>query len=218
MSGYLTLFGSLAAIVLAIYLLKRFGPKPPPTLFSAAFSGDLQFVQTAMANGTDVNSVMWPWTALDYACRGGHLEIVKVLLASGASFEAEHRFNMWPPLQSAAQNGHAEIIDVLVNAGADRFTVSGEGWTLLHTAARFGHASAVETLLKLGLNKNAVTELKDTALHLAAWGGHESVVQLLLRAGARPGERNIDGFTPADIAASRKHAAAVDAFTKHIVS
>ena len=46
-----------------------------------------------------------------YACAGGHVEAVKVLLAHGANVE-DHNENGHPPLMEAASAGHVAVAKV----------------------------------------------------------------------------------------------------------
>ena len=54
----------------------------------------------------------------DAASEGGHLEIVKVLLAAGARVDAVDDCTEDTPLNLASYWGHLEIVDVLLAAGA----------------------------------------------------------------------------------------------------
>lgn len=55
-------------------------------------------------------------TALTYACAGGFVDIVKVLLNEGANIE-DHNENGHTPLMEAASAGHVEVARVLLDHG-----------------------------------------------------------------------------------------------------
>ena len=57
------------------------------------------------------------WTPLDSAARGGHLEIVKLLLEKGAGIMVQDGDST--PLRSAANSGHQEAVKLLLEKGAD---------------------------------------------------------------------------------------------------
>eukprot|EP01119_Soliformovum_irregulare_P007355 TRINITY_DN19762_c0_g1_i1.p1 TRINITY_DN19762_c0_g1~~TRINITY_DN19762_c0_g1_i1.p1 ORF type:complete len:258 (-),score=38.51 TRINITY_DN19762_c0_g1_i1:210-983(-) len=58
-------------------------------------------------------------TALHYASRSGHLNVVKVLLDHGAKINAVEAEN-WTPLYYAVNCGHKEIVQFLLDSGADQ--------------------------------------------------------------------------------------------------
>lgn len=64
-------------------------------------------------------------TALTYACAGGFVDIVKVLLKAGANIE-DHNENGHTPLMEAASAGHVEVARVLLEYGAGINTHSNE--------------------------------------------------------------------------------------------
>jgi len=108
------------------------------------------------------------------AARGGHLEIVKELLAAGADVHAEDD----AALRRAAHNGHLEIVKELLAAGAD---VHAEDDAALRRAAEYGRLEVVKELLSAGADVHA---WDDCALRWAARNGHLEVVKDLLAAGA----------------------------------
>ena len=70
----------------------------------------------------------WPRagnTALTYACAGGFVDVVKVLLKEGANIE-DHNENGHTPLMEAASAGHVEVARVLLEYGAGINTHSNE--------------------------------------------------------------------------------------------
>lgn len=64
-------------------------------------------------------------TALTYACAGGFIDVVKVLLKEGANIE-DHNENGHTPLMEAASAGHVEVARVLLEYGAGINTHSNE--------------------------------------------------------------------------------------------
>jgi ankyrin repeat protein len=95
-------------------------------LHSAADKGDLESVQQAIARGQRLSGFdEIGKTPLHYAAAGGHIEIVKALLAAGANVNAnDPRVNGNTPLASIAGNCSLEMAELLVRAGADP-TIAG---------------------------------------------------------------------------------------------
>lgn len=122
-------------------------------------------------------------TALQYAVTYGHADAVAMLLRRGASVNALDRDSRNCPLWLAINNQNdASVLTRLIGAGA------------------------------------RVNELTDaspgcpTALHLAARDGFAGAVRVLLEAGADATVRNVDGKTPAELAADRQQDSAVAVF------
>lgn len=102
-------------------------------------------------------------TALNIACRTGHVEVVRLLLGYRQSDET----------------GRRRQIGVDVNH-ADR-----DGWTPLRSASWGGHTEVVRLLIG---QQGCAIDLADkegrTALRAAAWSGHEDILRILIEAGA----------------------------------
>jgi ankyrin repeat protein len=82
-------------------------------------------------------------TALVSACRGGHDQVVKLLLGAGAdpNVFAEH-----PALGLACLKGHSEVARMLIQAGADTTALDYLHRTPLVLATEGGHAACVALL------------------------------------------------------------------------
>ncbi len=88
----------------------------------------IQQANLVLAN-TPCSSIVFPIlagnTALTYACAGGFLDVVKVLLKEGANIE-DHNENGHTPLMEAASAGHVDVARVLLEYGAGINTHSNE--------------------------------------------------------------------------------------------
>ena len=116
-------------------------------------------------------------------------------------------------LGGAAKGGHERLCAALLARGADVNGTSGEDRaTPLMQAVRGssapGSRATIELLLREGANARLANRYATLPLHAAAWvGASVDTVLLLLRAGA-PADihaKNEFGFTPAKIAADRRH-------------
>uniref|UniRef100_A0AAY4B0I7 K Homology domain-containing protein n=1 Tax=Denticeps clupeoides TaxID=299321 RepID=A0AAY4B0I7_9TELE len=124
-------------------------------------------------------------TALTYACAGGFLDVVKVLLKEGANIE-DHNENGHTPLMEAASAGHVEVARVLLEYGAGINTHSNEFKESALTLACYkGHLDMVRFLLEAGADQEHKTDEMHTALMEACMDGHVEVARLLLDSGAQ---------------------------------
>jgi len=111
-------------------------------------------------------------TAVGYAVLGGHLEILRLLVDSGADV------NIGDPILSASTKGETELVIVLLNAGANPNSEK-QGRTALMEAARIGNTKIVEALLEFGADKNARTKRGITAQDIAYINKHYDIVRLI---------------------------------------
>eukprot|EP00445_Apocalathium_hangoei_P066333 CAMPEP_0204114978 /NCGR_PEP_ID=MMETSP0361-20130328/4570_1 /ASSEMBLY_ACC=CAM_ASM_000343 /TAXON_ID=268821 /ORGANISM="Scrippsiella Hangoei, Strain SHTV-5" /LENGTH=215 /DNA_ID=CAMNT_0051065587 /DNA_START=55 /DNA_END=702 /DNA_ORIENTATION=+ len=89
-------------------------------LMNAAHEGVFEKVLALIQKGPcDINSKdSFGWTALRYAARNNHSEVVSLLIDNGADVNLASKTGR-TPLSSAAANGHEKICEMLVEAGAD---------------------------------------------------------------------------------------------------
>ena len=127
---------------------------------------------------------------LSLACQYGHVEVARLLLASGAKVlpNSEGLY----PQHFAAKAGHEEICRLLVDHSidgggkdrADKYNL----WTPLHHAAVGGearHLACIKVLVGAGCDVNVPDEYGKSAGWYAAWFGHVECLNYLLDNGAR---------------------------------
>ena len=126
-------------------------PDRDAQLIKAAEDGNMQGIQTALANGADVNSKdANGTTALWTAAENGHTEIVKLLLEKGADMNVKATTDSVTALMIASQNGHAEIVKLLLGKGADVNAKANDGFSAVNAAKNQGHTDIVQLLEKAG--------------------------------------------------------------------
>jgi len=113
----------------------------------------------------DVDDIYGGWTALEQASRAGHINIVRLILQTGAKLDVVMD-GIWlfrrrgTALHWAADRGHLDIVKLLVQEGAnlDAFVLRSHGCesdSPLSAAAGSGHLNVVKYLLDVGADKNS---------------------------------------------------------------
>ncbi|KAF3825121.1 hypothetical protein GH733_005755, partial [Mirounga leonina] len=165
---------------------------------------ELAQVLLAMHANVEDRGIKGDITPLMAAANGGHVKIVKLLLAhkadvnaqsstdvvkvlleSGASIE-DHNENGHTPLMEAGSAGHVEVARLLLENGAGINTHSNEFKESALTLACYkGHLEMVRFLLEAGADQEHKTDEMHTALMEACMDGHVEVARLLLDSGAQ---------------------------------
>ncbi len=139
--------------------------------------------------------------------RGGHVKIVRALLAAGANPDAPAADGA-SPLHISAINGDVECIQALLAGGAAAGRVNKtNGLAPIHVAAAAGQAEAVLALLSAGAAADSVAAgpaKKCTPCHFAVRSGSLDTLRALLAAGAGANRAcAADRATPLHLAAQR---------------
>jgi len=122
---------------------------------------------------------------LHLAIQRGHLNVVRYLLANGASPSATDG-SLRTPLYLAAQRGQLNAVKVLLSAGVSIDQASNNGETPLHAATQFENDAVISFLLAEGANVNAQDKDGRTSLHFAAAKGLTNALALLIAGSANP--------------------------------
>lgn len=118
-------------------------------------------------------------TPLHTAARGGHLEVIKFLIANGADVNARRKDGE-SALSEAVFNGHIDAARFLIASGANINNVGAEGHTPLHWTALHGNVDATTLLIERGADATIKDEDGKTPVRCALVSGHISVVERLL--------------------------------------
>ncbi|WDK20687.1 hypothetical protein CGRA01v4_11974 [Colletotrichum graminicola] len=123
-------------------------------------------------------------TALTAAANDGRLDIVKLLLDSGAAVDAP---NGWA-IQAAASEGHCNVVEELLNRGANvNASTSNENFpqgTALQVACESGKLEIVILLLERGADPNLGAGEYTCPLLAAARTGEQEILKRLVEVGA----------------------------------
>jgi hypothetical protein len=119
---------------------------PNKQLIEAADKGDLERVQDALYLGAKVNAINeYGWTALHYAVKQGHTEVIRVLVENGVDVNLGHS-NGRTSLHCAIQEGYVEIVALLLANGADIYARDDSGQTSI-TLAEHQRNRAIKSLI-----------------------------------------------------------------------
>ena len=98
-----------------------FGGTRHTALQCAAQSGHLDVVDFLLGQGIGPNEEEGTISALHYACKAGHLYVVKRLVAAGADLHSTQEWKHHTPLEFALKHGRTEIAEFLKQAARGSF-------------------------------------------------------------------------------------------------
>ena len=120
-------------------------------LKESAGVGDVDKVNEEIAKGIDVNDGgEGRRTALHRACGRGRTEVVRALLAAGATPDAQTAGTHDSGLHMAAGGGFVDIVVLLLQHGASVSLANGCGWTPLHAALHANQMDVARILTRAG--------------------------------------------------------------------
>gem|GEM_PF-4335346 len=166
-------------------------------LISAAKGGDLNLVKSFIAQGVDVNQREGDGTtALLWACKKNHADIIELLLKEGADVELREPSTGNSPLITAAAEGYVSVVHSLVAKKAQIEGTDKSGRTPLQWAAAANKITTTATLIYLDANVNHVDSVGMSALHVACANGFRAIAEALIEAGANLEQHDKDHRTP----------------------
>lgn len=152
-------------------------------IFEAAATGTQDRLEQLLhVDRTSVNSCSADgWTPLHLAVFFSRLNIVRVLLKSGADVNAISKSGeRLSPLHSALANpNNAAIAEILLDAGSDPNAIQEQGYTPLHYAAYNGLEKVVRILLNRSVETDVRTKEGKSAYDLSVERGHTAIASLL---------------------------------------
>ncbi|CAI7596702.1 unnamed protein product [Penicillium pancosmium] len=177
-----------------------FIPRRLTKVHLVAYGGLTPMISRYITLGEDLNGRdSEGMTPIAYATRYGHLEVVRLLLQSGATFPDSMSNDGVTPLLLAAFRGHMEIAQLLIQYGADPNTRDDFGCSTLCGAAENGDIQLMQLFIEEGveINNRCSYDLINgqTALTHAFRSDVTEAVQFLLAKGADPDIQNEFGDT-----------------------
>ncbi|XP_046569293.1 ankyrin repeat domain-containing protein 29-like [Haliotis rubra] len=121
---------------------------------------------------------------LHWACHGGDLETVKLIVSWNLLDVNSRGWDSWTPVMEAAVKGHSDVVEFLVGRGADVSLVDSDGDNVLHCACSGGDLETVKLIVSWNLlDVNARNNDGRTAVYMARRYGHPRVVKFLVSRG-----------------------------------
>lgn len=124
------------------------------------------------------------YTALHLAARGGHPDVLRILLENRADIEARTNNREWRALHLAAAGGHEAVVRLLLQHGASTYADAKGGMKALHLAVEGGHDGVVRALLNESPTHgdwiNADYTYMARLIEIAAKNGLDAVLHILL--------------------------------------
>ncbi|KAJ6603326.1 ankyrin repeat-containing domain protein [Mycena vulgaris] len=155
--------------------------RPPGSLLHlCCWEGYMEGADKLLANGADINLEDENGTPLQVAAQQGKLEMVRLLLKSGANADAKGG-KLGGVLQVASVEGYTGIVRLLLDHGADGNSEDARFGTALTAASSYGHKEMVALLIQKGVDVNAKN---GSALQTAVRWGYLEIVRILLKNGA----------------------------------
>lgn len=125
-------------------------------MITAAAKGELTKVHSYVKKGADVNSKNKArWTALAYACKYGHSDIVKYMIENKADINGKVNTGS-TPLYIALNAGFYDIADLLVQCKADINMKDIMGMSPLAWAVKDNNVKMAKYLIEKGADVNSV--------------------------------------------------------------
>src|SRR5688572_10997382 len=151
-------------------------------IFVAAREDDTKAMEQYIDAGADINQVQEGVTVIDVASLRANMEMITLLLDSGAQFDAA-TFHF----AIKGSDDNVAIVQMFIDHGAD---VSGRddappGHSPLMYAAQYGYLEVGKLLLEHGAELEQVDDYNDTALNVAAFFGQLEFVEMLVERGAK---------------------------------
>ena len=158
-----------------------------------------RYVPLFVDRGTKVDlesGEAWKHTPLYFACKQGHANAVRALIAAGANVNHADLQGRTPLFQLAFADDSAAattIIDMLAEAGADLSHRDNGGATALHEMVRWQRSPCTKHLVDLGLDINDRNSKGQTPLFGCQFEHQMDIARLCLELGADPLKADNDG-------------------------
>jgi len=174
---------------------------------AAAAAGDVVTLRRLLERDPGLaRAGYWYAPAVHFAARAGHLEAVRLLLASGADPE-RNGLNDRNLIEMAREHGHEQVAQLLEQERARHGRIAAQSADHpIHRASARGELDTIRTLLDADSSLvNLGSRRGLTPLHCAALGGSRPAVNFLLDRGANIHARNPGDLQPIDFTITGEH-------------
>ena len=178
-------------------------PATPQQLLDAIAAGQTGSVRAALAQHPDWlrQPELFSIPPLHVACSSGHLDLVELLVESGADVDEPYQ-QRWTPLHAALTEGRGDIVRFLLDAGAKTTPDIGNPSTLLNLSAARGDLELTRLLIERGASPRTTFT---PVLYSAAASGNRALVEYLIARGCDPRETTDGGASALHAAAAGGH-------------
>jgi ankyrin repeat protein len=160
------------------------------SIITASRNGNIELVRALIDNyGVDTQDYDGR-TALLMASMYGHIDIVELLLKSGANINKKDG-NGYTALYWATARGFKNIIRLLLKSGADTNIINNNGSTALFRAADNKNKKIMALLLKYNADPN-IGENQYNPLFFALVNNNKKIILFLIQAGAKTNMKHIN--------------------------
>ena len=208
-AAYFGLQQTAASLLYLGHQTDSFEYRLDPAIHVASARNDTSMVHLLLKHNTDINVTnIFGYTPLQAAARGGHLEVVELLLSEGAEVNAQFDARIPTALHLAAVSGHVDMVRLLLRMGADVNMTYEKGRVapnLLESGASSQRNTKTKTPPRAGANLGYRTDSSNestTPLGDAVEHGLEEIVSLLVSHGANV---NLGVPTPLKAAVNCRH-------------
>ena len=202
---FLAWFGFVTSLRIAIDRGRYVNPNASAllgrALLPAAYAGETGAVQVLLeANANTAMADLNGESALHFAAREDHPEVIELLLASSrVAVNLKCRMG-FTPLHSAVMAASIECVKLLLEGGADVNSRNNRGDTALYYAVQRDNMEIVKLLLRHNADISIPGDQLNTPMHQAARVGSTEVVQMLLEAGGDVSMQNLFRSRPLHLA------------------
>jgi ankyrin repeat protein len=154
-------------IFFTVFAISTFADETVDKYVTAAAKGEYSKVVSYVKKGVAVDGKNQArWTALAYACKYKHDDIVKFLVENGANINETVNTGS-TPLAVAMLAGNFEIADYLIQKKADINKADMMGMSPLMWAVKDGNLKVVQYLVEHGAKVNAVNSNGRSVIEMA---------------------------------------------------
>jgi ankyrin repeat protein len=171
-------------------------------LTEACIHNNLIAAIKCIESGEDINKYPYLRSPLYYACKHGHIEIVKLLLSNGAEVNPDYSYKKQTPLHIACKRNHVEIVKLLLvpykygTYNTDALDYKND--TPFDKAFKNNHIESLRLLCETNsIDVNRKKEkYGETPLEIACHALNVELVELLIEYGANVNVSDRFGSTP----------------------